>query len=252
MVKSCIFLLILFSHKSLYGNDHPQAVAAASWFEEFYQKSSGNLNILPFHRLAFIQNVDSGDIDFWPFDKSEFEERSFFEIIDSKEAGFQELLNTRPNKKYSYDPDYKSTEEFFNNLFTTTFVDTIIYGEESAQKWLVYQRDEDNNSVKLIEETSPETKDSVALRGWIIKQIGYHGIVVDIKDDYLLVFSYAPLNPGGDAMLIKNSHVLKQIKKNNNRASAILKLVDEYMGALVFKVVIRGDEDPVIGSKLAY
>lgn len=175
-------------------------------------------------------------------DKKKFESIGFLKLADFDSLQFTYKLNDDVLNG-SKTTLKTSTSEAFALFKELSGADSVLLAEGSPEEWRFYKDKKNgevgeyNNEEKILEGSEEE-----AIYNWLFKTLGYDGIVVDVKGEYVLVASASHLlSEGGiQAMIIGDSEDKDVTSLSEREGSGLLKLVKSSGPYAIFKVVFMG------------
>lgn len=190
--------------------------------------------------------------------------RKFYEIngygilksVDHSSLQMYFKLNRRPRNiltiKQRARPK-KSSEEWISELFYPTGADTIF--DSSGGEWTAYFLKNDE-LVEIFSDNPPNPINKKSFAKWMETNLGYDGVVLDARGDFILVGSFSPLKrKSSQALIYRDSSQTLRIEnsKTENQGLALIQLVRTHRSFSIFKLLLGLKSGTVvpIGSKIA-
>jgi hypothetical protein len=253
--------IITLGSVEAFSADLSSAPSAAEWFRTI--KSLPNEKNRWIHRIAFIEKIEGTTVSFLSIDRKKFEKDTFFELISPDEASYQEKLNKplplpsylvdlmkiRPNQLDSK-KSFTRPEDYFQELFQNTYVDLIIYGGKSDKRWTFYTQKANKKFNREFTIKAPDDFTETTIKSWLLDKIGYSGIILATKKNYLLVAAYKKLKKDANGLIIGDSSGTLRIKGSKIKGDGLLRLVHSDENICVFEILIAPAKQVVKGTKL--
>lgn len=181
------------------------------------------------------------------FESLKISERPKFQTINPDDiASVSYTTPIDPNDgflSYELNPpkaDRAASESPYDTAFNLLQVDAILSLQSNAQgrqEWEIATREGPKVITKTIH--PPNSKDASAIAGWLHRSIGYDAIVVDTKEDLMLVTGargvFAKKNQG---LLLRESSDLKVIQDRSAPVAGIVRIVGAWENFAIIRVVI--------------
>ena len=134
-----------------------------------------------------------------------------------------------------------------NKIFDVMPVDALVFLSSKGASVRIKLK---NGKVKKLKIKKKGKK--VASVSWFIKKLGYDGMILDRKGDFLLVSTLKPQTSYGQALTLRNSHKKIRFSKKSNKGSALIQFIEGKGTISVFEILIKDEKSKSIvpGTKI--
>ena len=181
------------------------------------------------------------------FESMKIGERPKFQTINSDDiAAVSYATPIDPNDgflSYELNPPKDpraASENPYDTAFNLLQVDAILSLQpdtQGRQEWKIVTRESQKLEIKAVD--LPNSKDASAIADWLHRGIGYDAIVVDSKENLMLISgakgSFAKKNQG---LLLRGTSSLKVIQGRSTPVAAIVRIVSAWENFAVIRVII--------------
>lgn len=196
-------------------------------------------------RIAFVASLPEkgqGAPVFLELDAAEFNKLGFFQTKDSRDLAWDMKLNA--SRFADRDP--------YDVVVELTGADTLVVAPESGS-WSFVRKSGDGRDV-VLEAKAPKSRTPKAIAAWLPSALGWDGVVLARKDDFLLVGSTVAIlsTPDIQALAVSSSADKFGLRASERQGAGLLGLAETKDGVGVFDIVLLGQgvtEIPV-GTKL--
>lgn len=211
------------------------------WVEKVEQLEGGSR---PDHRIMFIESWSETGPVLMKFAAKAFNKLSMMKLINQEELDFVVSIN-------GIGREFKNTEskkkEFLENIATALRLSLVV--EKSAEQWRVLNA---KSGATLFKSKPPAKSDDEANAfRWLSKVLGFHGVVLDVQGNYVLVAASRGIfnQPDLNSLILRDSKNKVIIKPSDRQGLGLLKL-ERFGGKYgIFSALLIVEEIPV-GSKV--
>ena len=247
LATSALGTLALMAGQGALGAALPSPMA---WYDDLMQK--GPTAGAYVHRLLIVEKVANGHVKTRGIDAKELKTNSYFDVMDARETEYRYTFNLLPGTPVAQKQDKRPMEQIFAEIFATTYADTIIYAPLDDERWSIYRPESQDTAKREFIVKGPVQDNVAAISKWLVEKLGYSGIVLDRKDEYILVATYKQLNEADAAMLVIDSADQLRVKKSQMNGGALLKRFECWRSICVFKILIDTNKTFPSGTKVFY
>ena len=215
--------------------------ALAPWVKEVADREVG----VP-RRLVFLRGLpaeDGDDLTFLPVVDADFNRAGFFQTVSTAHAAWDFKLNRQ----------VLAAQEVGPMLRTLTAAEILVMTPPS-EPWSVTVLRGGGRSDKALTARPPKSQAPAALVAWVHDLLGWDGIVLDQKGDYLLVAAPAALlqESGLQALAVRDSHRRFGLSPAERRGAGLLSMVEAKGAMAIFEIVFLGQGTKALpaGTKL--
>lgn len=186
-------------------------------------------------RLVFLTAMPEkgqGLPEFLALDARAFNDLGFFQMVDTRNAAWDLKLNASRLAK--------SPRDSFDLVVELTGADTVVLAPASGE-WTFFRKvDKERKVVLRAPPPSSVTPKDVA--GWLLSALGWDGVVISQKDDFVLVGSTAAMLGTSDiqALAVADSERKFSLREDERKGSGLLGLATTKGGVGIFDVVLLG------------
>ncbi len=241
-ILSLTLALAAFGSGTSFGQKKGEAAPPLSkWAEE----SKSNTGAFP-HVVAIVTSLPDkgkGEPKFLSLDPVVFNKLSYFQIPNQASASWDLKLNA---KKFA---EMDSLEA----VLQLTKADTVLLAPDTGD-WTFLRGGGKRERTVLHKAKGPASTKPEAIAVWIPTTLGWDGVVIDQKGDFLLVGSTAAILGAGQiqALAVGDSASKFTLKSDERKGAGLLSLSENKEGVAVFDIVFLGQgvKDLPIGTKL--
>lgn len=212
----------------------------AKWAEE----AKGKTGAFP-HVVAIVTALPEkgkGEPKFLNLDAAAFNKLSYFQLPNQASAAWDMKLNAAKFAEL----------DSIDVVLQTTRADTVLLASDKGD-WTFFRSDK-GKRVALHKAKGPGSTKPEAIAAWIPTALGWDGVVIDQKGDFLLVGSTAAILGAGQiqALAVGDSINKFSLKADERKGAGLLSLSENKDGVAVFDIVFLGQgvKDLPTGTKL--
>lgn len=211
-----------------------------SWFMDVLKRSQENGNSEPY-LLRLLLPV--------AWDRSHFSTELYPRFMFGEDGGlFQELNTTFPLSAKVEKPS-RGKDATLLSAMQAARADTILIVD--AGQWRLRSRNKQGLQ-DIAAAPAAQSISSESVRAWLVKQLGYDGVVLDRRGDYLLVGSLVKFDKKEiQALLLKDSARTPIIESRKAEGAALAQLLRQDGSVAVFQVIVGAFREGIpVGTKV--
>ena len=172
--------------------------------------------------------------------KAQIINSDFISFINPKDIEMCDRVNYNLARKESSFKLPRSGNQALLWHLKCSMADTIIVGGPKTKRWTFYKLDKDGKLVKIYKASAPKKLELSALKSWFKSKLGYDGIVLAKKGNFLLAgLVNKAKSKKAQALLLKSSNDKFYIR--GKKGAALLQLVSTTDGFALFEIIINND-----------
>lgn len=213
----------------------------AAWYRSLNDK-----NVWPEH-IAFVKKIEKDSIDFLDVDVESFEKHTFLKLKDVDYRKFARSLNLRSKAKRLMD-EWSDIDSFT----VSSNIDTIVIVNENEKRWSIHRKTIDKGLEKILIAKKPDNLSSENLRDWFVEKIGFSGVVIDVRDKFVLAACYKKLSFDTNVMVAQKSVNLPRLNRNQQFGDGLLRFIDRKDDLCLFELVTEPRDQLAKGVKIIF
>lgn len=206
---------------------------AAPPLDKWMQEALGKTGAFP-HVIAFVSKLPEkgkGLPEFLKLDDAAFNKLTYFQSINVLNAEWDVKLNA----------DSFGDKDAMAVVLDVTKADTVVLAPEKGD-WKIMRSGAGGKRQTLATAKKPKSTAPADVAAWLPTALGWDGVVIDQKGDFLLVGSTAAIlaTPQIQALAVSNSTDKFSLKANERGGAGLLSLSENKDGVGVFDIVFLG------------
>ena len=181
--------------------------------------------------VSALPEKGKGEPKFLDVDFEAFNKLSFFQLPNMASAAWNLKLN---KAKFA-------EMEAFDAILEASHADTVLVASDKGD-WKFMRAGKDGKAETLLSTKGPKSTKPEDIVAWLPQALGWDGVVLDQKGDFLLVGSTAAILGAGQiqALAVGDSIKKYRLKANERKGTGLLSLSENKGGVAVFDIVFLG------------
>ena len=204
------------------------------------------------HLFAFVKETAGGKTELLDLDEEKFQNDSFWDLVNADELAFTRRMNREPDGKNRYPAGSEDPSEAYAEIFRTTMADTILLTPKKGERWTIVRPNNKGRPEQVFAAKKPADTSAAGVRAWLMQKLGYQGFLLDQRDRFVLVATFAAVSSSANALLLAGTAGNLRIKQDDAQGGALLKLVSCDEGICIFEKLIDNGKKAVRGEKVVF